>query len=263
GQRGGRRAGDRADHRVAGDRAGGRRARDREPQRGGGGDVHLVLRGGPLRGRDLRDHGQEAWGGVRVEEPPHRPDAAGRVRVDVGIGRPAEYLTGGRGMTKRSAPLLEAVREAARERDPLADPRWEALARGELSPEQIAALREEPRAGEADAYEVFRPLDPAVQEQMVDRAMASLRPPPAQERAPAPASGWLARRRRTVMVGSAAVAAAAALVLVVRPGSRTGPVGAPLPAYAVELKGGDREVRAEPATHEAEPRLATPETRFE
>ena len=66
--------------------------------------------------------------------------------------------------------LLEAIQRVARERDPLSDPRWDALAAGTLSDEEEAALREEAKRSPAmaQAYEAFRPLDAAKKERMID-----------------------------------------------------------------------------------------------
>jgi hypothetical protein len=77
-------------------------------------------------------------------------------------------------LKKADERLLGALRPVARERDPLSDPRWDALAHGSLSEEEAAALREEAKRSPAmaEAYEVFRPLDAAVKEAMAARVAA-------------------------------------------------------------------------------------------
>jgi len=171
-------------------------------------------------------------------------------------------------------PTPDLVREAARERDVLADPRWEALARGELSPEAGADLRR----ADAEAYEALRPLDAAAQERMVDRAMDAF------DRIP-PVAVIQKRWRRATAI---ALLAAASLALLYLPLSRIpislmGGRREPLPRYQIVIEGGERDVRSsEPKVWEPPPgprmleeplpgrmelgpliRLRSPETRLE
>ena len=87
-------------------------------------------------------------------------------------------------MTKERDPLLAAVVETVRaeDRDALSDPRWEDLARGELSEEERAELEAlaggDPLAAEAPA--LFTPFDAATREGFFEAARAQLQEAPAR-----------------------------------------------------------------------------------
>lgn len=157
-------------------------------------------------------------------------------------------------------PLLAALRDAARaeSQDRLADPRWDALARGELSEEEraaLAALADEDPALRG-APELFDPLGAEHE----DRFLAAIRGEmaaapsekegaPAEKEAPARAAAPVvslderrtSRRRWAAGVSTTlALAAAGALWIATRPGSG----GAPLPAYALAVTG-ERDTRAD------------------
>jgi len=156
-------------------------------------------------------------------------------------------------------PTPDLVREAARERDALADPRWEALARGAISPEAEADLLR----ADAEAYQALRPLDAAAQERMVDRAMEAF------DRVPAPVPIARKRWRRATAI---AMLAAASFALLYIPISLMGKQEQ-LPRYQIAIEGGERDVRSsEPKLGEPLPRgmelgplihLRSPETRLE
>jgi len=78
-------------------------------------------------------------------------------------------------------PLLKALTDTAKEIDPLADPRWEALAEGTLSAEDEAALAALARTSERHRalYEAFRPLDEAARARIAASLVAAS-PPPAR-----------------------------------------------------------------------------------
>jgi hypothetical protein len=152
-------------------------------------------------------------------------------------------------------PTLDLVREAARERDPLEDPRWEALARGELSPEQA----EELRRADPEAFEALRPMDELTQRRMVGRAVESLAGEPVPlhvEIPPVARKGW----RRGVAI--AMLAAASATVLYI-PVSLIRGQDEPAPVYLMMVSGGEREVRSGQPVPGAVPRMTTPETKVE
>ncbi|HEY8211969.1 MAG TPA: hypothetical protein VIG99_31020 [Myxococcaceae bacterium] len=143
-------------------------------------------------------------------------------------------------------PSLDLVRDAARERDPMADPRWDALARGALSSEEEAELRRK----DPEAFEALRPLDAAAQARMVSGAVEALLPAPRTAKVIP-----LMRRRLPVAI----LAAAAAVVLAVWLGRPAGP----LPAYELALAGGEREVRSGSSPEAPVPRLDAPQSRLE
>jgi len=70
--------------------------------------------------------------------------------------------------------LLGRLRDAAREQDVLADPRWEAFARGELSPDEEQAFRRHAEgAGLGD--DVFAALRPSNEEALDELINSALR----------------------------------------------------------------------------------------
>jgi hypothetical protein len=104
------------------------------------------------------------------------------------------------------------------------------------------AQAEQPAGREADADELFRPLDAAAQQRIVAQLLPLVQPAtstattaPAEARphpAPITALRW-SRPRRWLMAAAPALAAAAVLLWFVWPRP-----GAPLPVYALELSGG-------------------------
>lgn len=185
-------------------------------------------------------------------------------------------------MTKERDPLLAAVVETVRaeDRDALSDPRWEDLARGELSEEERAELEAlaggDPLAAEAPA--LFTPFDAATREGFFEAARAQLQEAPAKgdaaktdaaktdaakgdaakgeatarvdaakgeaERASNVVSIDERRGRRRALVAAIGVAAALAAGVALRLGMD--PSGeAALPTYALAVSGGERDVRAD------------------
>lgn len=146
--------------------------------------------------------------------------------------------------------IARALREHAREEDATAaDPRWDALARGDASAEDIAALErmaaDDPAAGEALA--LFRPVGDAAQSRYADAIIAELgrgaEAAPAVKAAPPRIEPPVKRRAiRWVAPAAAGLAMAAAIALFV--GQRS-PGGA-LPSYAVTFSGGEATSRSEP-----------------
>jgi hypothetical protein len=124
---------------------------------------------------------------------------------------------------------LATLRDAVREDDVLADPRWEAYALGELSADQERALRQRARdAGLGDEiFSTLRPLDQGKEKKLVDAALRKLHPPN--------------RRIFPAIVG--ALALAAGLVLVQ---SWPRPEHGPLAMYSPEIHGGQRDTRSLP-----------------
>lgn len=160
-------------------------------------------------------------------------------------------------MTSDERPALEALREAARREadDALGDPRWDALAAGTATDEELAALEElaaaDPSA--ADAPRAFAPFGQAEKDRFLEAIRGTLAAPPAVVDAPPPSSRRAplvplvrAKPSRGTRFGyvAAALALAAGLALVVlRSG---GPAGPGLPGYSLELSS-EQEIRGEPA----------------
>ncbi len=136
---------------------------------------------------------------------------------------------------ERDESLMALAGEAARrERDAEPDPRWDALAYGELDDAEREALRE--AAGEDfDALEaLFTGGDAAAQEAQVDALLDRIE-------APAPSAAVPLRRSRWRLVGGAAAAvmlAAAAWLIFVPPRPSVS-----APVYELEVSGGQRDVR--------------------
>ncbi|MEO1482364.1 MAG: hypothetical protein AAFU77_09690 [Myxococcota bacterium] len=139
---------------------------------------------------------------------------------------------------------MNALRDAAKELDAEearaleeVDDVWERLALGELSEDERAEL-ERRRADPADdlAYSAFEPLSSDTRAAVLDQAAAAIQPT-----RPARREATLTRGRRWA---AAAVASAVAIVLVlVNVGGGSGS----LPAYELEVSGGDRLLRSAPA----------------
>ncbi len=153
--------------------------------------------------------------------------------------------------------LMDALGETARDRD--LDPRWERLAAGELSDEELAELRAD-AGDEADALEAaFAPLDDADQadfvgailgdsnaaapevvaaaaESSTSEAAVAVAPP---TRGRSSGTGARSGSRRGFIAGAAAVAVAAGVALFVWLPEST----PALPAYAASVHGGARTDR--------------------
>ncbi|MES2643360.1 MAG: hypothetical protein V4850_28000 [Myxococcota bacterium] len=147
-------------------------------------------------------------------------------------------------------PIDELAR-LARERRGRVDPRWDALTRGELGEAERAALLAEDDA--ARLAPLFEPLGDAFADAMTARLLGGApaarideAPPdvvplraPAAEPAPRPPP----RLRPWMRVAAPLLALAAAALLTVSLRDPDG-VPDPLPAYALEVQGGDRALRA-------------------
>lgn len=163
-------------------------------------------------------------------------------------------------MSEERPKLLDAIRDAARaeESDALSDPRWDALARGELSAEERAELEAlaEGDPSLAGAPEAFAPLDEVTRQRFFQAAKHGARSGAgaragADEGAPGKVSGSetsgarpaprsLGRRLFLGTSASAVVAVAAGATLWWRFGRRRGEV---LPLYELSVAGGARAVR--------------------
>lgn len=177
--------------------------------------------------------------------------------------------------------LLRALGRHARESEARVDSRLDELVSGRLSAHEETELRRDLDATPEGrfALEAFRPLGQAAQESFV-QAIARERDqspgiepsksgkvlqfpaPKGQFDAKAPSSTAADRRRpRFVLAVAGAVALAAALILTLRS-------PAPLPAYVLEVKAGDRQLRSSapeqgaPEPGEEVPTL-TPGSRFD
>jgi hypothetical protein len=137
--------------------------------------------------------------------------------------------------------LFSALAEANRERDPLADPRWDALARGALSPADRAAL--EALAGSSGAgraaMEAFAPLDERERTQLVAKILAARGASPGEPaQAPAPPQAvarvipFPARRRALLFSAATLAAVAASAALFFR-----SPGGSAIPTYQASIAG--------------------------
>jgi hypothetical protein len=143
--------------------------------------------------------------------------------------------------------LFGALRDAARaeEKDALADARWDALARGELTAEERAEL--DGLAGEDPALqgapEVLAPLGPEAEARFLSAIQGELakgKAAPAANNVVSLAARQKARSRWAAGSAVLALAAGAALWLATRPGG-----DGPLPEYALLVTGGERSVRAD------------------
>lgn len=145
-------------------------------------------------------------------------------------------------MTHPDDEGLDALLPRLRAADPLADPRWDALAGGTLPEDKAAELKAACERGDAPAgaYEVFQPMSPERREKLLAAVLGPDAPAERKE-APAPVSPW--RRRAFVAAAGLALAASVALAVRLRPPT-------PLPAYAISFEGGDA-VRAVPSAQPA------------
>lgn len=138
--------------------------------------------------------------------------------------------------------LLSALGEAAREGDPLIDPRWEALSAGQLSAteeEALAALAKEGGHSE-ELIDALRPLDEKAEDRIVERLMGGMEAQthiaPREPRATVPRSRSRARPLHVAMTAMVAAAAVIAWFFLQPPDL--------LPGYAMEVGGGERLVRS-------------------
>lgn len=125
-----------------------------------------------------------------------------------------------------------AVKEVARQREGASDPRWEALAAGELRSEEQGALRDL----DPDLYEAFRPSSEREQALMAERVLDGAGVPPERllERAVVPPKRSLSRRFAFAGVLTATVGAMAAAVALWMIPPRS---GTNLPRYELSVNG--------------------------
>ncbi len=155
---------------------------------------------------------------------------------------------------------LALLRTTARERDPLADPRWDALARGELSEAELEELRAFAKEHDLEAaLEAFAPAPEGTDEALAELVLAARKKPdaPAQQvskqgDAGPPAANTGGRVIPFRRVVYAVVAAAAALLLFFRATSNDADVS----TYSLVLTGGNAITRSVDTTGEL-PKLAS------
>jgi hypothetical protein len=140
----------------------------------------------------------------------------------------------------------DALFQRLRAADPLADPRWDALADGTLPEDEAAELKTACERGDAPAgaYEVFQPMSPERREKLLAAVLGPDAPAERGE-APVPVSPW----RRRAFVAACGLALAASVALAVRLRTPT-----PLPSYTISFEGADT-VRTVPS---AQPATAPP-----
>lgn len=146
--------------------------------------------------------------------------------------------------SRTSDPLLEQVAAVARDEDSdlWSEAAWEAMARGELSDEEVAALlARADEAGFPEAAEVFKPLG----QRSEDRILSAIDSAREQRRAPdgVVELAVVERKREAsrlfTILGGFAAAAALVLFVVFRPA----PTADELPGYELSIRGGTKEVR--------------------
>ncbi|AKT42367.1 hypothetical protein [Chondromyces crocatus] len=157
--------------------------------------------------------------------------------------------------------LLRALSRAAREDDPLVDPRWDELAADRLSEEDREALealaRQDPEAQEA--LKAFAPLGEDVRAATVERALAALThstgvDAPEASKEEGPDSARVVRlqgRRRSLMTWVMAASLAAAVAAVWGLGRFGTTAGVPL--YELTVVGGEQSTRSAPRAPGEEP----------
>lgn len=122
------------------------------------------------------------------------------------------------------------AREEEEREDEVLDERWDALARGELTPAEEDELRRE----DPEAYDMFRPLDESFRSRVAERVRA---------RTPGSRSNVLPFTRRGTtwgwLVAASGLAAVLAL-LVLLPSAPTS-----LPGYVLSVEGGARTLRSD------------------
>lgn len=143
--------------------------------------------------------------------------------------------------------LLRRIGEAMRPPDALDDERWDRLAAGALSEEEVEALRALAEAdGRPEAAEAFAPLGDDFEARMAGLFAAA--EAPRSNVVPLRPSRW--KYVAGAVVGLAAAAAALLLVLL-RPAPTV-----TLPAYEMSVQGGDQPMRSTEAPAAAVPVLA-------
>lgn len=164
-------------------------------------------------------------------------------------------------------PMLTQLAALAREEASLGDPRLDALLRGELSPDETAALLAE-SAEARELAALLEPLPAADHDAIVASALGAVASKadavvPAKtktgeakvpETSSAPATGKVVpfpRLRAIAIAGSALAAAAAAVLWMGR-----APSVPELPGYELSFTGGDQASRAAPGAGTGTPRLA-------
>jgi hypothetical protein len=128
---------------------------------------------------------------------------------------------------------LQHLGALARDQEAEVDPRWDALARGELSAEELAELE---RQAEADPeialrLELFRPLSNEARDRIANSVEPKAAVVPIESRRPL----W---QKAALVMAPLAAAAAIALMLL-----RPAPL-APLPGYTLSASGGESELRS-------------------
>jgi hypothetical protein len=177
--------------------------------------------------------------------------------------------------------LLSALTAASREGGGMADPRWDRLADGTLTPDEareLAAIAEQSEDGRV-AYQAFTPLDEGFRERMTDVLLADLErgdeaASPAREGLqvvrgargqPAEARKGTEPKRsvaRSPWAWVGALAAAAALAMVFGRGGGSGDEGG-LPAYSLTATGGEKVTRSDPSAVAEGPLVLEPGSRLE
>jgi hypothetical protein len=147
---------------------------------------------------------------------------------------------------KNTEPWFRALAGTAREEDVAADPDWEALASGQLSAEDEAALvaRAQRTSAGRVAYEAFRPLDEVERGEIEAKILA-------QRGARDPPAVTPLRRRRVLWAFAAAAALAGAFALFVPRFSGE----AMVPAYELAMAGGEQMERGTPDAQGSAPRF--------
>lgn len=163
--------------------------------------------------------------------------------------------------------MLTQLAALAREEGSLGDPRLDALLRGELSPDETAALLAE-SAEARELAALLEPLPAADHDAIVASALGAVaskanavvptKAEPEETKAPetssAPGTGKVVpfpRLRAIAIAGSALAAAAAAVLWMGR-----APSVPELPGYELSFTGGDQASRAAPGVGTGTPRLA-------
>ena len=137
--------------------------------------------------------------------------------------------------------FLDDLARVAREQDPTADPRWDELAAGKLSPEQLRDLMQAQGTDAGPTAEAFRPLDDSVRARIADR-LANIVENRKPEPSPANVISMPQRKRAAMVVGLVStLAAAAGLLLFLSTRPRLDPV----PGYSLMTVGGESSVRSE------------------
>ncbi len=140
---------------------------------------------------------------------------------------------------------VSALARLARERPPEPDPAWDALTRGELDPTAQTELRARPEA--AALGPLFEPLGEPFADALAARVSAAsgrtADPSETPDASPvAEVIPFVPRSRARWAVGVGLALAAAVGVALLVPGGESGA----LPAYTIEVSGGDQGMRGTP-----------------